>query len=177
MQAHTRVLVLVVALAGLGCTTGAGGDARVDRQTRSYQHSQMDFAPLFQTVLRTSWEVLEQDLGARVVRLSFDPLRPPAPTGQGFAEHWIEGRIADLEQLGDVELEVRVSAPRLVDVEVGESAVEVQLIVRTSADPSFDSAVAEDRDFVERSFWESLDARLEDRLGFGLRAGRIRSGL
>ena len=71
---------------------------------------------------------------------------------------------------------MRVSAPRMADVENELSTVEVGLTMRRSADPSLDAAVAEDRDFVERSFWESLDARLEDRLGFGLQAGRVRSG-
>jgi len=178
LRQTVRTLPIVVLLAAAGCTTTATDDPHVATVLRDYT-ARTAFDTLYRGALLASWDALEQDLGARVDRTSFDPLRPPAPSpGDPRSRHTLVGRIGDLEQLGDVELEVRVSAPELLSADVGgpggPATVQVQLRIRTSVATDLDDDRLADREFVERAFWDAFDARLEQRIGPFFTAGRPR---
>ena len=180
MDRLTRLLVVVlVVVAASSCATSGAVDPHRFSAYRDYT-ARNGFASLYRNVLIASWEVLTVDLGARVDRMVFDPLRPPVPTpGDPRPEHTLSGRLTDLEQLGDVELDVRVSAPEVVSADMagdGASAtVQVRLRLRTSVDPELDDAALEDRELVAQAFWDALDVRLEQRIGPFFTADRPRS--
>jgi len=171
---------IVVLLAAASCATTVTDDPHVATASRDYT-ARTAFETLYRGTLLASWDALTQDLGARVDRMSFDPLRPPAPSpGDPRPDHTLVGRISDLEQLGDVELEVRVSAPDLVSADLagpgGAATVQVRLRVRTSAATDLDDDRLADRELVERAFFDALDVRLEQRIGPFFSAGRPRPG-
>jgi hypothetical protein len=173
------VAIGVSVLAQSGCATTASDDPHRAVVYRDYT-ARTAFEVLYRGVLLASWEVMTQDLGARVDPGSFDPLRPPAPSpSDPRPEHTLRGRIGDLEQLGDVELEVRVSRPELFSADVagdgGAATVQVRLSIRTSVAAELVDDRLADREFVERTFWDALDARLEGRIGPYFTAGRPRS--
>jgi hypothetical protein len=167
-------------VAGWGCTTTAGDDPHHNVIYRDYT-ARTSFEGLYRGVLLASWEALTQDLGARVDPGRFDPLSPPMPSpSDPRPAHTLRGRIGDLEQLGDVELEVRVSRPELFSADVagdgGPAIVQVRLGIRTSVAAGLADDRLADREFVERAFWDALDRRLEGRIGPYFTAGRPRSG-
>lgn len=173
------VVIVALLMAGWGCGTTASDDPHRDVTYRDYT-ARTAFEGLYRGVLLASWEALTRDLGARVDPGSFDPLRPPVPSpSDPLPEHTLRGRIGDLEQLGDVELEVRVSRPELFSADVagdgGPATVQVRLSIRTSVAAGLADDRLEDREFVERAFWDALDAHLERRIGRSFTAGRPRS--
>ncbi len=174
VQACPIIVVVVVT----ACATTATDDPHMGTASRDYT-ARTAFETLYRGALSASWDTLTQDLGARVDRRSFDPLRPPVPTpGDPRPSHTLVGRIADVEQLGDVELEVRVSLPELVSADLagpgGAATVHVRLRIRTSSAVDLDDDRLADRGFLERAFWDALDARLEQRIGPFVTAGRPR---
>jgi len=170
--------VALIALASWGCVTGSS-DPHLATVYRDYD-ARLGFETLYRGLLLASWEALTEDLGARVERTDFDPLRPPVPSSADpLPEHTMTGRVSDLEQLGDVELEVRVSRKELFTADMagdgGSATVQVRLRIRTSVVAELADDRLQDREFVAQAFWDALDVRLERHIGPVFTAGRPRS--